>query len=32
MIMTHVGVPTGSAGEGGWTQAFEKLAGELSVA
>jgi len=26
MIMTHVGVPAGSPGEGGWSMAFEKLA------
>jgi uncharacterized protein YndB with AHSA1/START domain len=26
MTMVHVGVPEGSAGEGGWTQAFDKLA------
>jgi len=25
MTMTHVGVPEGSAGEGGWSQAFDKL-------
>lgn len=29
MVMTHVGVPAGSAGEGGWSQAFEKLADRL---
>lgn len=26
MTMTHKGVPAGSPGEGGWTQAFDKLA------
>lgn len=26
MTMTHKGVPAGSPGEGGWNQAFEKLA------
>jgi len=31
MVMTHVGVPAGSAGEGGWTQAFEKLTGKLAA-
>lgn len=25
MTMTHVGVPAGTAGEGGWKQAFDKL-------
>ena len=25
MIMAHKGVPAGSAGEGGWNQAFDKL-------
>ena len=25
MVMVHRGVPAGSAGEGGWQQAFEKL-------
>ncbi|MCG3267862.1 SRPBCC domain-containing protein [Yoonia sp. I 8.24] len=25
MTMTHVGVPAGSPGEGGWNQAFDKL-------
>lgn len=29
MTMVHVGVPEGSAGKGGWTQAFDKLAQEL---
>lgn len=29
MTMVHVGVPEGSAGEGGWNQAFDKLAGRL---
>ena len=27
MDMYHVGVPSGSAGEGGWNQAFDELAG-----
>ncbi len=31
MIMTHVGVPEGSAGAGGWNQAFDKL-GALAAA
>ena len=26
MTMVHVGVPEGSAGDGGWNQAFDKLA------
>jgi len=26
MIMTHVGVPAGSPGEGGWKMAFDKMA------
>lgn len=26
MTMVHVGVPEGSAGDGGWSQAFDKLA------
>lgn len=25
MTMVHIGVPAGSAGEGGWTQAFDKM-------
>lgn len=29
MTMVHVGVPEGSAGDGGWNQAFDKLAGLL---
>ncbi len=29
MTMTHVGVPAGSAGEGGWSQAFDKLTAQL---
>ena len=29
MTMTHQGVPAGSPGEGGWTQALEKLAALL---
>jgi uncharacterized protein YndB with AHSA1/START domain len=30
MTMVHVGVPTGTAGEGGWNQAIEKLAALLA--
>ncbi len=29
MTMVHIGVPEGSAGEGGWGQAFDKLAEAL---
>ena len=29
MVMTHVGVSAGTAGEGGWNQAFEKLSEAL---
>ena len=29
MTMVHVGVPTGSAGEGGWNQALDKLGAVL---
>ena len=29
MVMTHMGVPAGTPGEGGWIQAFDKLAGAL---
>ena len=29
MTMIHVGVPAGTAGEGGWQQAFDKLADVL---
>jgi len=29
MTMVHVGVPEGSAGGGGWNQAFDKLSGLL---
>lgn len=29
MILTHKGVPAGSPGEGGWIQAFDKLAAAL---
>jgi len=32
MTMVHVGVPEGSAGGGGWNQAFDKLAGVLGSA
>lgn len=31
MTLVHVGVPEGSAGAGGWTQAFDKLAAALGV-
>ena len=31
MVMVHVGVPEGSAGAGGWHQAFEKLDARLAV-
>ena len=30
MIMTHLGVPAGTPGEGGWMQAFDKLAEALA--
>jgi len=30
MRMVHVGIPAGSPGEGGWQQAFDKLAKALS--
>lgn len=30
MTMVHYGVPEGSAGEGGWTQAFDALAARVS--
>ncbi len=30
MTMVHAGVPEGSAGAGGWAQAFDKLATELA--
>ena len=29
MVMTHVGVPAGTPGEGGWNMAIDKLAGVL---
>ncbi|MEQ9637986.1 MAG: SRPBCC domain-containing protein [Devosia marina] len=32
MTMTHVGVPEGTAGGGGWSQAFDKLAELLAGA
>jgi uncharacterized protein YndB with AHSA1/START domain len=32
MTMTHVGVPAGTPGEGGWMQAFDKLVGVLGAA
>ena len=31
MVMTHVGVPAGSAGAMGWTMAFDKLAAHLNT-
>jgi uncharacterized protein YndB with AHSA1/START domain len=31
MVMTHVGVPEGSGGAGGWAMAFEKLEGYLAT-
>ena len=31
MTMVHIGVPAGSAGEGGWNQAFDKLSGRLQT-
>jgi len=31
MTMTHVGVPAGSPGEGGWMQAVEKMAALLTA-
>ena len=30
MVMTHVGMPTGSGAGGGWNQAFDKLAALIS--
>jgi uncharacterized protein YndB with AHSA1/START domain len=30
MTMVHIGVPEGTAGEGGWKQAFDKLASSLA--
>jgi hypothetical protein len=32
MVMTHIGVPSGSTGAAGWRMAFDKLAGRLSEA
>lgn len=29
MTMVHIGVPAGTAGEGGWNQAFDKLAAQF---
>ncbi len=29
MVMTHAGIPADSAGAGGWTQAFDKLADQV---
>ncbi|MEM8592588.1 MAG: SRPBCC domain-containing protein [Pseudomonadota bacterium] len=31
MVMVHRGVPAGTAGEGGWMQAFEKLGEKLAA-
>jgi uncharacterized protein YndB with AHSA1/START domain len=31
MVMTHVGIPTGSPGATGWNLAFDKLTGRLAV-
>lgn len=31
MVMTHVGVPAGSQGAGGWAQAFDKMAAHLET-
>ncbi|MEL6839382.1 MAG: SRPBCC domain-containing protein [Pseudomonadota bacterium] len=31
MTMVHIGVPAGTAGEGGWNQAFDKLAEMLAA-
>jgi uncharacterized protein YndB with AHSA1/START domain len=31
MVMTHAGVPAGSGGNGGWNQAFDKLADHIEV-
>jgi uncharacterized protein YndB with AHSA1/START domain len=31
MVMTHVGIPTGSPGAAGWEMAFDKLASYLTV-
>ncbi|MDA9207254.1 SRPBCC domain-containing protein [Octadecabacter sp.] len=31
MTMVHAGVPTGTAGEGGWLQAIDKLGEQLSA-
>jgi uncharacterized protein YndB with AHSA1/START domain len=30
MVMTHVGIPPGSPGAGGWTMAFDKLAARVA--
>ena len=32
MVMTHIGVPAGTPGEGGWNMAFDKLSGLLGAA
>lgn len=31
MVMTHAGIPAGSGGEGGWNQAFDKLAAQIEA-
>ena len=30
MVLTHIGVPAGSPGEGGWAQAIDKMAAALA--
>ena len=31
MLMTHAGMPAGSGAEGGWNQAFDKLADHIKI-
>jgi uncharacterized protein YndB with AHSA1/START domain len=31
MVMTHVGIPSGSPGAAGWTMALDKLAGRVEA-
>ena len=31
MVMTHVGIPAGSPGEGGWNMAFDKLSAYVTT-
>lgn len=31
MVMTHAGVPAGSGADGGWNQAFDKLAAQIEA-